>query len=454
MIKIIKKSITDISVDAIVNAANEHLAEGGGVCGYIFKAAGSKELTSACDKIGFCPTGSAVITPGFKSKAKYIIHAVGPVYHPDFEKMVGSQLYDAYKNSLELAKENNCHSIAFPLISAGIFGYPVKSAWNKALKACTNWEAKNKNKDYDLTIYFTVLDDKILKVGNEVYQSIVGKKDFVVRDKTLVQIFTDTMNKVNTDPILKEATLKSKNKNRLYLEGFESEIKPIKNKHFNIEVVDDRSFNCASKYSGEKVAVLNFANSKHPGGGVLTGCIAQEEGLCRMSNLFACLNTPYLLKHYYQANQCLNHIGSDSVIYTPNVTVFKTDEKYSKDLDQKDWYRVNVLSCAAPRYYSDTDLPLEEIYNVQSKRIKNILEVAIDNDIDVLILGAFGCGAFHNPNTVVAKVFKELLINKGYSKYFKKVVFAIIKDDKTDGNYQVFKEVLSNYTNYTNDNLL
>ncbi len=73
--------ITDLDTDCIVNAANSHLAMGSGVCGAIFRAAGPRELQAACDKIGFCPTGGAVITPGFALKAKYVIHAVGPVWH-------------------------------------------------------------------------------------------------------------------------------------------------------------------------------------------------------------------------------------------------------------------------------------------------------------------------------------------------------------------------------------
>ena len=161
-IEIVKKGITKFDVDVIVNAANKHLQAGGGVCGAVFQDAGYSELQKACDKIGFCHTGSAVITPGFNLKAKYIIHAVGPVWkggNADEPK----KLYSCYKNSLDLAKENSCHSIAFPVISSGIFGYPKDKAWRKALQACLDFISENE--DYDIDIYFAVLDDSAKALG-------------------------------------------------------------------------------------------------------------------------------------------------------------------------------------------------------------------------------------------------------------------------------------------------
>ena len=159
-IEIRKIGITDLDTDAIVNAANEGLQAGGGVCGAIFRAAGHGQLQAACNKIGHCDTGSAVITPGFGLKAKYIIHAVGPVWsggHRGEPKL----LYGAYRRSLELAVENGCASIGFPLISAGIFGYPMDRAWRKAIQACSDFLGK----DNQIDIVFAVLDGKILETG-------------------------------------------------------------------------------------------------------------------------------------------------------------------------------------------------------------------------------------------------------------------------------------------------
>jgi len=168
-ITIQKKGITQMEVDAIVNAANEGLWEGGGVCGAIFREAGSEDLTKACKAIGGCKTGSAVITPAFKLPAKYIIHAVGPRWNGG-NNGEEELLYGAYASSLELAKENDCHSIAFPVISAGIFGYPKKEAWRVATQACHDFIMKNQA--YDISIFFAVLDSEMMDLGGEALEEI------------------------------------------------------------------------------------------------------------------------------------------------------------------------------------------------------------------------------------------------------------------------------------------
>lgn len=168
-IQILKNDITKMNTDVIVNAANSGLREGGGVCGAIFRAAGSKELAGYCRKIGYCDVGNAVITPGCRLNAKYVIHAVGPQWI-DGKHGEDSLLYNAYKHSLELAKENNCHSIAFPLVSAGIFGCPVSTSWRKSLQACTTFFEKNPN--YEMNVFFAVLDDHIRDKGEKILEEI------------------------------------------------------------------------------------------------------------------------------------------------------------------------------------------------------------------------------------------------------------------------------------------
>lgn len=160
-IEILKKGITEISADVIVNAANEWLKEGSGVCGAIFKAAGSKELTKACSKIGHCDTGKAVITPGFHSRAKYIIHTVGPIYNGKSYQQ--KQLFDCYYNSLSLANSYHCTSIVFPLISTGIYSYPVKEAWKIACNAIQTFFEDHK--DLEMKVIFAVLSDSIYQIG-------------------------------------------------------------------------------------------------------------------------------------------------------------------------------------------------------------------------------------------------------------------------------------------------
>lgn len=167
-IEIVKADITTLETDCIVNAANSELLAGGGVCGAIFRAAGYAELTQACEKIGGCPTGSAVITPGFRLKARYIIHAVGPIWNggQNGEKDL---LFSAYTDSLKLANENGCRTIAFPLISSGIYGYPLHDAWKTAIEAVSSYQKTNEGSP---NVVFAVIDDKILQTGREILESI------------------------------------------------------------------------------------------------------------------------------------------------------------------------------------------------------------------------------------------------------------------------------------------
>ena len=118
--------ITTLAVDAIVNAANEQLAPGGGVCGAIHRAAGP-ELAAACARLGRCPVGEARMTPGFRLPARFVIHAVGPIWQGGRANEAG-KLASAYRAVLRLAAEQGLRSVAFPAISTGIYGYPADEA--------------------------------------------------------------------------------------------------------------------------------------------------------------------------------------------------------------------------------------------------------------------------------------------------------------------------------------
>ena len=140
---IVRNDITKMKVSAIVNAANSDLAMGSGVCGAIFQAAGVQELQAACKPLAPIKTGDAVITPGFALPARYIIHTVGPVYRNYSPEESETLLRAAYINSMKLAIENDCESIAFPLISSGIYGYPKDEALRVATKAIRDFIQEN-----------------------------------------------------------------------------------------------------------------------------------------------------------------------------------------------------------------------------------------------------------------------------------------------------------------------
>ncbi|MGK4256603.1 macro domain-containing protein [Bifidobacterium pullorum] len=132
-LEIVRGDITTMAVDVIVNAANPQLQMGGGVCGAIFRAAGARRLQEACDRLAPIATGEAVITDGFGLPARHIIHTPGPVWRGGTRGEEG-KLRACYRNSLTLAAEHGCASIAFPLISGGIYGYPVADAIRIALE--------------------------------------------------------------------------------------------------------------------------------------------------------------------------------------------------------------------------------------------------------------------------------------------------------------------------------
>lgn len=163
---IIRQDITKMKVDAIVNAANTDLAIGGGVCGAIFKAAGASDLQTACDKLAPIQTGDAVITPGLRLPAKFVVHTAGPVCHGG-KSGEEAQLRSCYLNSLKRAVENKCESIAFPLISSGIYGYP---------------------KDEALSVAMTAIQDFLGEHDLEVYLAIFDKATFTVSEKLLGEV--------------------------------------------------------------------------------------------------------------------------------------------------------------------------------------------------------------------------------------------------------------------------
>lgn len=158
-IQVVQGDITKLDCDGIVNAANRSLLGGGGVDGAIHRAAGP-ELLAECRTLHGCRTGEAKITKGYRLRAKYIIHTVGPIYSGTAED--AAQLADCYRNSLNLAKEHDVHSIAFPAISTGVYGYPLEDATEIAVKTVVQWlEA---HADYAMQVIFCCFDARTERV--------------------------------------------------------------------------------------------------------------------------------------------------------------------------------------------------------------------------------------------------------------------------------------------------
>lgn len=164
--EIIRNDITKMRVDAIVNAANYKLKMGGGVCGAIFAAAGPEELQAECDQIGECSIGEAVITKGYKLYAKHVIHAVGPIWQGG-NNGEALHLRNAYLSSLNLALEHKCKSIAFPLISSGIYGYPKEQALQIAVATISEFLLQ-----HEMKVYLVVFDKKAFMLSEKLFNSI------------------------------------------------------------------------------------------------------------------------------------------------------------------------------------------------------------------------------------------------------------------------------------------
>lgn len=272
-----------------------------------------------------------------------------------------------------------------------------------------------------------------------------------------IRVFNDTKSLCETNKKLRDSIHKSNNDQYIVSENEDFEV--TKKHRFENEatilVSKRRSLEAASRYKGQKVCVHNFASATNPGGGVVKGATAQEEAICRCSTLYFSIKNA---NSFYNSHKQMIQKGkmdvtyNDDCIYTPGVVVFKSDEHIPKLIPQEEWYDVDVITCAAPNLRKEPSnkmnpnagikpvkLSDEELKELHIKRMRRILDIAKREKEDVIILGAFGCGAFYNPPEVVAKAMKQVV--EEYKYDFKVIEFAIYCSKKDIQNYEIFKEV-------------
>lgn len=234
----------------------------------------------------------------------------------------------------------------------------------------------------------------------------------------------------------------------------------------NISVTQERSLEAVRHmrrlYPQSRIAVLQFASGTNPGGGVIRGGVGQEEDLCRCSILYPCLQAKKVRKQFYnrhrvQGNPCY----TDTCLYLPGIIGIREEIPGGALLSEEEWYTFDVITCAPPNMrmykweeeHGTTNVGkqnMENVYNMESdgidrgegqlieRRVRRIIQTAIRNRVDILVLGAFGCGMYGNSPEIVANAFKKALNECKYS--FRAIVFAIHSESET--NYNVFSVTL------------
>ncbi len=268
-----------------------------------------------------------------------------------------------------------------------------------------------------------------------------------------VEIFKDTMHRIKRDPLLSSAVAESIRKERLICDkdDYTPSSDVLYNEKARVLISGKRTLEAAAGYRGMKTAVLNFASAVSPGGGVTSGSFAQEESICRCTTLYPCLKTDYLWKNFYEVHRnSFDRSNTDDTIYTPSVIVFKSDDLHPVMLEREYWYPVNIITTAAPdlrwpSYPGERGCIApadDELKALHTKRAERILSIAAGEGNEAVVLGAFGCGAFHNPPRVVAEAFRDV-IEKNFLYKFKVIEFAIYTNPyKGEGeNIKVFSDV-------------
>lgn len=270
------------------------------------------------------------------------------------------------------------------------------------------------------------------------------------------EIFQDTTEFLNESEKLLTATAETRQKQKLILADQDIlESESSYDRDADIIVSGKRTLEAASAYKDRKVCILNFASATNPGGGVVHGSSAQEESLCRCSTLYFCLDTPELMRDFYLPHRKVgNPLYNDDIIYSPDVYVIKTDTSFPDRMKENDWYQVNVITCAAPNLRERPSNAMnpnagnkaakiteQELRVLLETRVRRIFKLAAAEGNEVLILGAFGCGAFRNPPDVVADVFRQ--ITGEFTRQFETIEYAVFHTDRETENYKAFKRAFS-----------
>ena len=266
------------------------------------------------------------------------------------------------------------------------------------------------------------------------------------RRTRMVTVFQDTMSMINEHQTLTDAVEKSKQGTKFYTSSPIARPSTDNSKSTNITVTSNRTFQAAQqikkRHSEKRVTVLNFASATSPGGGVTSGSSAQEESLCRCSTLYPLLITKSLRDKYYGYNKKnRNALHTDACIYTPTVKIIKSDVDHPERLPESEWTDVDVITCAAPDLGYVESISDEDLLQIHLSRGRQILNVALENGTDCIVLGAFGCGAFMNDPQIVAKAYAQLM--QEYKGAFDEVEFAVFYWGKESVNYEAFKNALT-----------
>lgn len=276
-----------------------------------------------------------------------------------------------------------------------------------------------------------------------------------------VEIFEDTKRLYQTNKKLMDSIDFSRQSQQVIAEDAEIDVPEAKyDTPAKVLVSRNRSLEAAQRYTGQKVCVLNFASATNAGGGVARGASAQEEAICRCSTLYPCISDDKVTSKFHNKHRNalrgnrLSALYNDDCIYTPSVKVFKSDTNHPELLSEDLWYEVDIISCAAPNLRSEPSNAMNpdsgnkavsirpsELLELHKKRMSRILDIASLNDAEVMVLGAFGCGAFQNPPNIVAQAMYVVI--KDYLYHFKTIEFAVYCTPGDTKNYDAFKRVFS-----------